>query len=184
MKSYFLIASMFFISRDLLSQIVSSTNYDELKTIEKKFIQKFSIDSVNTTKNYESANWRLQEINDTDVSKIFGLNDTTILFFYKPSCYGFDDFFKKLNGLSNNIKKQLFVIAESYYLGSIQNTFLEFNYNKQAYIIDKSFGKKFKTVKRNFCRSVFKNTKINFNNAILIWVDKNGAIIKIKDDFI
>ncbi len=181
MKKLIVLSLLIIFSKSSFSQLVATTNYDELDKYEKKFIQKFSIDSLNRIKNYKDTCWQLQEINDKDLHNIFTNNDTTIVFFYKPTCYGFDDYFKKINKLSDEVKGKLIVVSESYYLGSIQSTFVEFNYNKQAYIIDKSFGKKLNTIKENFCKAVFKTLPKKFDYANFVWVDKEGKIIKIKN---
>jgi len=170
---------LLFISSNDFTKILTSTNYDELEGYEKKFLQKFSLDSVNALKNYRDTFWQVQEINEFDIKQIFALRDTTIILFFKPSCYGFDKIFKKIQRVNKEIKDILIVVSESYFLGSIQSTFVQFKYNKQAYVIDKSYGKDLKLAKANFCKAVFKQGNDALDEAIFVWVDKSGKILRV-----
>lgn len=145
---------------------LNNNNYNRLTNYEKPFIQYFALNRITDTVDYKrfrvksGSIWdtlKIEQIRKLDLEKIFSQYDSTIVYFAKPWCTGYDTLAKKVfkywktKYYNTNVK--LLIVHDSYYLGFIQKVMADENFTERVYILDKSYGsliyKNFRIFKRH-----------------------------------
>ena len=162
--------------------VITTTNYKNLTNAERSYIQTFNIDSNAKLLDYTGKKWYLQEIKADNLKELYPKFDTTIIFLYKPTCSGYDEYLLKVTKIRQTKNIKIIVISESYYIDILVTNFIESGFNNVAYIIDHSYGNSIVTIKRNFTKNAFGFDKTRSDSSAFVWVNKDGYIIKTSSD--
>lgn len=163
--------------------VLTTTNYNDLTAAEKSYIHSFNIDSSSKQLDYTGKQWYLQEINADNLKQLYPKFDTTIIFLYKPTCSGYDEYLTKISKIHQSSNTKIALISESYHVDILVTNFIESGFNKVAYIINHSYGNSIVTIKHNFTKNAFGFDKARSDSSAFVWVNKNGQIIKTSSSF-